>query len=76
LPPDLIWINADHDEQIKNWAELRANVDAIIMLQPHFVKVWQFQGWNLAYNVSAAWDLVADRYYWVKEGPSFSSRAA
>ncbi len=67
----MIWLDADHNEEIKNWAELRANVDAIIMLQPHFVKVWQFQGWNLAYNVSAAWDLVADRYYWVKEGAKF-----
>lgn len=71
IAADLIWINADENEQTKNWAELRANVDAIIMLQPHFTKVWQFQGWNLAYNVSAAWDLVADRYYWVKEGAKF-----
>ena len=71
IAADLIWLQADHNEEIKNWAELRANVDAIIMLQPHFVKVWQFQGWNLAYNVSAAWDLVADRYYWVKEGAKF-----
>jgi hypothetical protein len=71
IAADLIWINANDNEETKNWAELRANVDAIIMLQPHFVKVWQFQGWNLAYNVSAAWDLVADRYYWVKEGAKF-----
>ncbi len=71
IAADLIWLNADHNEQIKNWAELRADVDAIIMLQPHFVKVWQFQGWNMAYNVSAAWDLVADRFYWVKEGAKF-----
>ncbi len=40
-------------------------------LQPHFLKVWHFQGWNLAYNVSAEWDGVADRYYWVKEGIKF-----
>ncbi len=71
IAADLLWSQADENEQTKNWAELRANVDAIIMLQPHFVKVWQFQGWNLAYNVSAAWDLVADRYYWVKEGAKF-----
>lgn len=71
IAADLIWLDADHNEEIKNWAELRANVDTIIMLQPHFVKVWQFQGWNMAYNVSAAWDLVADRYYWVKEGAKF-----
>jgi hypothetical protein len=71
IAADMIWSQADENEQTKNWAELRANVDAIIMLQPHFVRVWQFQGWNLAYNVSAAWDLVADRFYWVKEGAKF-----
>jgi hypothetical protein len=74
IAADLIWVNALENEETKNWAELRANVDAIIMLQPHFVKVWQFQGWNLAWNVSAAWDLVADRYYWVKEGGKFLER--
>jgi hypothetical protein len=74
IAADLIWSEADANEQTKNWAELRANVDAIIMLQPHFVRVWQFQGWNLAYNVSAAWDLVADRFYWVKEGAKFLKR--
>ena len=74
IAADLIWINALDNEDTKNWAELRSNVDAIIMLQPHFVKVWQFQGWNLAWNVSAAWDLVADRYYWVKEGGKFLKR--
>ncbi|HXY32736.1 MAG TPA: hypothetical protein VEI07_00830 [Planctomycetaceae bacterium] len=71
IAADLLWAQADENEQTKNWAELRANVDAIILLQPHFVRVWQFQGWNLAYNVSAAWDLVADRFYWVKEGAKF-----
>jgi len=74
IAADLIWVDASENEQTKNWAELRANVDAIIMLQPHFVRVWQFQGWNLAYNVSAAWDLVADRFYWVKEGAKFLKR--
>jgi hypothetical protein len=71
IAADLLWSQADENEQTKNWAELKANVDAIIMLQPHFVRVWQFQGWNLAYNVSAAWDLVADRFFWVKEGAKF-----
>jgi hypothetical protein len=58
----------------KQWAQLRATTDSIIMLQPHYIKVWQFQGWNLAYNVSAEWDNVDDRYYWVKEGGKFYMR--
>ena len=58
----------------KNWAELRSTTDSIILLQPHHVKVWNFQGWNLAYNVSAEWDKVDDRFYWVKEGIKFLQR--
>lgn len=41
----------DYQER-KQWAKLRATVDSIIMLQPHYVQIWKFQGWNLAYNVS------------------------
>jgi hypothetical protein len=74
IAADLIWVAANEAEDTKNWAELRANVDAIIMLEPHFARVWSHQAWNLAWNVSAAWDLVADRFYWVKEGAKFLKR--
>lgn len=68
---NVLWQQAiDHKEK-KNWGELRATVDSIVLLQPHFRQVWEFQGWNLAYNVSAEWDGVADRYHWVKEGAKF-----
>jgi len=67
----MLWMDAQEQQKTKNWAQLRATTDSIIMLQPHFLKVWNFQGWNLAYNVSAEWDAVSDRYYWVKEGIKF-----
>jgi hypothetical protein len=74
IATDLLWINALEEQKTKNWAQLRTTIDSIIMLQPHYMKVWQFQGWNLAYNVSAEWDAVADRYYWVKEGAKFMDK--
>ncbi|MCA9049462.1 MAG: hypothetical protein KDA89_12085 [Planctomycetaceae bacterium] len=58
-------------QEKKDWAKLRATVDSIIRLQPHYVEIWKFQGWNLAFNVSREWDKVADRFYWVKEGIKF-----
>lgn len=58
----------------KDWAKLRATVDSIIKLQPHYEEVWKFQGWNLSYNVSREWDKVDDRFYWVKEGIKFTKR--
>jgi hypothetical protein len=71
IATSILWMDAQDQQKNKDWASLRATTDSIIMLQPHFLKVWHFQGWNLAYNVSAEWDLVSDRYYWVKEGIKF-----
>jgi hypothetical protein len=67
----VLWRQAIDQQENKDWGGLRATTDSIIMLQPHFLQVWRFQGWNLAYNVSAEWDDVEDRYYWVKEGAKF-----
>lgn len=69
-----LWQNLEHERDTKNWAQMRQTTDNIIRLQPHFVDVWRFNGWNLAYNVSAEWDNVRDRYYWVKEGGKFLMR--
>lgn len=55
----------------KDWAKLKSTVESILRLQPHYVEVWKFQGWNLAFNVSREWDRVDDRFYWVKEGLKF-----
>ncbi len=71
IATSVLWTEAIEQQRGKDWAGLRATTESIILLQPHFLKVWHFQGWNLAYNVSAEWDGVADRYYWVKEGIKF-----
>ena len=60
----------DYQEK-KDWAKLKTTVDSIIKLQPHYVEIWKFQGWNLSFNVSREWDQVADRFFWVKEGIKF-----
>ena len=70
----ILWKQAHDEQDVKNWAGLRATTDSIILLQPHFLKVWEFHGWNLAYNVAPEWDAVGDRYYWVKEGIKFKTR--
>lgn len=71
LAANLLWMQHDEHKRTKNWAEMRADTESIIRLQPHFIKVWQYQGWDLAYNVSAEWDDVKDRYQWVKDGSKF-----
>lgn len=68
---NILWNKAQHYQKVRNWTALSATLEQIIKLQPNFVSVWRFQGWNLAYNVSADWDDYRDRYYWVKRGINF-----
>lgn len=68
---NILWMQADEQKNHKDWPAMRTTTESIIRLQPHFVKVWEYNGWNLAYNVSVEWDAVPDRYFWVKEGGKF-----
>ncbi|MCA8986880.1 MAG: hypothetical protein KDA78_04530 [Planctomycetaceae bacterium] len=76
IASNMLWVEAVKQKDQKDWAGLRATVDSIVLLQPHFRQVWEFQGWNLAYNVSAEWDGVEDRYTWVKEGAKFMMKGS
>ena len=71
---NMLWIELDTQKDMKRWAEMQATTESIVRLQPHFQKVWDFNGHNLAYNTSAEWDAVPDRYYWVKQGAKFLQR--
>jgi hypothetical protein len=71
---NLLWIELDEQKDMKRWAEMQATTESIVRLQPHYEKVWDIAGWNLAYNTSAEWDAVPDRYYWVKQGAKLLKR--
>ena len=68
--------NAIVQQDRKEFGRLKTTVESILKLQPHYIEVWKFQGWNLAFNVSSEWDRVDDRFYWVKEGLKFMNRGA
>jgi hypothetical protein len=59
----------------KEWAQMEATTRAVVKLQPHYIEVWRYLAWNMTYNVSAEWDSVPDRYYWVKKGGKFAQEA-
>ena len=71
IAANMLWLQADEQKEHKQFDELEQTVKAIIKLQPHYINVWKFQSWNLAYNVSAEFDAIADRYYWIKKGMTF-----
>ena len=70
----ILRLDLDTYKDEKEWGKMRATTESVLLLQPHYVDVWRFLTWNLAYNVSAEWDGVKDRYYWVKEGGKFAQR--
>lgn len=73
---NILNMEAIENQETKNWAQMKANLESVILLQPHYIKVWEHQGWNIAYNVSASWDLIGDKYFWLKEGAKFTKRGA
>ena len=68
---NVLWGRALELQKVHDWDRLKVTVDQITKLQPHFLRVWSWQGWNLAYNVSVEWDAPEDKYDWIKKGIEF-----
>ena len=71
IAANLLWGRANRYKRDHDYDNLTATLNQISKLQPNFISVWQFQGWNLAYNVSVEFDDYRSRYYWVKRGVDF-----
>ena len=64
----LLWEKAHEYRVMHEWDRLKASLNNIALLQPHYERVWEHQAWNLAYNVSAEFDDYRQRYEMVREG--------
>lgn len=64
----ILWQKAEYYKKEQYWDRLAATLNQIAVLQPHFIKVWEFQSHNLSYNVSSEFDNYRHRYQWVKRG--------
>jgi hypothetical protein len=64
----ILWREAIEHQKRHEWNQLRLVLESLAKLQPHFTSVWEFQGWNLAYNVAVEFDRVPDKYHYVAEG--------
>ncbi len=72
IAANVLWMEHEEFKRTKNWARMEDTVQSIITLQPHFLQVWRYHGWDLAFNVSSQWDDVRDRFFWVKKGTKFT----
>jgi hypothetical protein len=64
----MLWTKANELKKTEDWNSFQSTLEQLAKLQPYFVKVWEYQAWNLSYNVSVELDDVRDRFYYVKQG--------
>jgi hypothetical protein len=67
---DALWIRADRLKDEGQFFDARQLAEWITILQPRFASVWEFQAWNMAYNISVAIPATQpeQRWSWVKNG--------
>lgn len=70
LVVDVLWLRADKLKEQGQFFDAKQLAEWITTLQPRFASVWQFQAWNMAYNISVAIPAsqADERYRWVKNG--------
>ena len=64
----ILWDRADEYRTKENWDKLAATLNTLRRLTPHYISVWEYQAWNVSYNVSKEFDYYEHRYLWVKRG--------
>jgi hypothetical protein len=67
---DVLWIRMDRLKEQGQFFDAKQIAEWITTLQPRFAEVWDFQAWNMAYNISVAMPATqpAERWRWVKNG--------
>ncbi len=70
LVVDVLWIRADRMKEQGQFFDAKQLAEWITVLQPRFAKVWEFQSWNMAYNISVAIpaEQPDQRWQWIKNG--------
>jgi len=70
----VLWHQLQEQQKKHDWNNLIATSNQIMTLEPHFVPVWEFLGWNLAYNASQDVDDYRERYAWAIRGFEFLTK--
>jgi len=68
LAIDALWMRADALQDQGLFFEAQTLAQWITALQPRFPRVWAFQAWNLAYNISVATHVPEERWTWINRG--------
>jgi hypothetical protein len=70
LVVDVLWMRADKLKEQGQFFDAKQLAEWITTLQPRFPSVWEFQAWNMAYNISVAIPPTQpdQRWLWVRNG--------
>ncbi len=68
---NILWLKATEFKEQKDWDNFASTLNSLVKIQPNFVKVWEYQGHNLSYNVAVEFDDYEQRYHWIKKGITF-----
>ncbi len=70
LVVDVLWIRADTLKEQGQFFDAKQLADWITIMQPRFATVWDFQAWNMAYNISVTFPATQchERWRWVRNG--------
>jgi len=70
LVVDVLWMRADKLKEQGQFFDAKQLAEWITTLQPRFASVWEFQAWNMAYNISVAIPPTQpdQRWLWVRNG--------
>jgi len=70
LVVDILWMRAERLKDEGQFFDAKQLAEWITALQPRFAAVWDFQSWNMAYNISVAIPASRpeERWRWVKNG--------
>jgi hypothetical protein len=66
-----LWGNAMEAQKTEDWETLRATLEQLVKLQPHYFKVWDYLAHNQSYNMSVEFDDYRARYKQVVTGFNF-----
>lgn len=66
LAIDYLWLRADTLKTQGQYFDALHLAQLICRLQPNLPRVWDFQAWNMAYNISVAMPTCPERWHWVE----------
>ena len=65
---NVLWAEAHECQKSKDWVALAALIEQLTKLQRNYVKVWDYQAWNMSFNVAASFDDYRQKYRWTIKG--------